>query len=168
MSPRTIKSSAATVFDFTVRHQGGQDYPLSVHRGQVLLIVNTASQCGFTAQLAGLEQLWQTYAPAGLVVLGFPCNQFKQQEPLGNAEIVQFCALNHGVSFPLMDKVAVNGAQAEPLFQWLTEQQRGLFGNRRIQWNFTKFLLNRSGQVIDRFAPLTKPERLVGAIEAAL
>lgn len=161
-------TEATSVFEFTVTHRNGEAYALRAHQGQVLLIVNTASQCGFTPQLAGLERLWQNYGQAGLVVLGFPCNQFNQQEPLDNAGIASFCKLNHGVTFPVMDKLDVNGAGADPLFQWLGRQQRGLFGNRRIQWNFTKFLLNRQGQVLARYAPLTKPENLVGAIETAL
>lgn len=168
MSARPANPEATSVFEFTVTHRNGEAYALRAHQGQVLLIVNTASQCGFTPQLAGLEQLWQNYGQAGLVVLGFPCNQFKQQEPLDNAGIASFCKLNYGVTFPVMDKLDVNGAGADPLFQWLGRQQRGLFGNRRIQWNFTKFLLNRQGQVLARYAPLTKPENLVGAIETAL
>ena len=163
-----MNSQAASVFDFTATNQNGKAYPLRAHLGQVLLVVNTASQCGFTPQLAGLEQLWRDYGPAGLVVLGFPCNQFKQQEPLDNAGIASFCALNYGVTFPVMDKVDVNGPTADPLFQWLCQQRRGLFGNRRIQWNFTKFLLNRQGQTVARFAPLTRPDKLVPAIELAL
>lgn len=168
MPTASVTDKPRSVFDFTVTQHNGTAYPLEAHQGQVLLIVNTASQCGFTPQLAGLEQLWQRYGAQGLVVLGFPCNQFKQQEPLSNDQISSFCALNFGVSFPVLDKVDVNGQAADPLFQWLTEQQRGLFGNRRIQWNFTKFLLNRQGQVLARYAPLTKPEKLTRDIEAAL
>ncbi|MDH5859021.1 glutathione peroxidase [Lampropedia aestuarii] len=168
MSARSANPEATSVFDFTVTHRNGEAYALRAHQGQVLLIVNTASQCGFTPQLAGLEQLWQNYRQAGLVVLGFPCNQFRRQEPLDNAGIASFCKRNYGVTFPVMDKLDVNGAGADPLFQWLGQQQRGLFGNRRIQWNFTKFLLNRQGQVLARYAPLTKPEHLAGAVETAL
>jgi glutathione peroxidase len=141
---------------------------LSDYRGQVLLIVNTASACGFTPQFAGLETLHQTLGPKGLAVLGFPCNQFGSQDPGSNEEIGAFCQMNYGVSFPMMAKVNVNGQDAHPLFAWLKNQAPGLLGSEGIKWNFTKFLVNRQGQVIKRYAPLDKPSGIAADIEAAL
>jgi glutathione peroxidase len=141
---------------------------LSDHRGKVLLIINTASACGFTPQFSGLEQLHQTYADKGLVVLGFPCNQFGAQDPGSNAEIGAFCQKNYGVSFAMMEKIDVNGNQAHPLFQWLKQQAPGVLGSEGIKWNFTKFLVGRDGQVIKRFASLDKPAALASDIEQAL
>lgn len=154
--------------DLTPRSADGTPYPLAQHRGQVVLIVNTASQCGFTGQYAGLEALWRRHRDQGLVVLGFPCNQFGAQEPGDAAEIAQFCSLTYDVSFPVLAKVAVNGAQADPVFSHLTREKPGLLGSRAIKWNFTKFLVGRDGRVIARYAPSTKPEALEAAIVAAL
>jgi glutathione peroxidase len=146
----------------------GRRVRLANHVGQVLLIVNTASQCGFTPQFTGLEKLWQTYRDRGLVVLGFPSNQFGGQEPGSNDEIASFCQLNFGVSFPMMAKVQVNGDDAHPLFEWLKGEAPGLLGSKGIKWNFTKFLVGRDGQVIKRYAPQDTPEKLAKGIEAAL
>jgi glutathione peroxidase len=157
-----------SVYDFEARQINGNNLELSEFRDKVLLIVNTASRCGFTPQLAGLQALHQTYASAGLVVLGFPCNQFGQQEPGLESEIAEFCQLNYGVDFPMMAKIDVNGPAAHPLYQWLTAEAPGLLGTKAIKWNFTKFLLGKNGQVIRRYAPLTKPAALARDIEAAL
>ncbi len=157
-----------TAHDFEARRIDGTPHPLSQHRGQVLLVVNTASACGFTPQLGGLEALHQAWGSRGLVVLGFPCNQFGGQDPASNAEIGEFCERHHGVSFPLMEKVEVNGPGAHPLFRWLTAQAPGLLGTRAIKWNFTKFLVGRDGRVIRRYAPPRKPASLAPDIEAAL
>ncbi|AEG91222.1 glutathione peroxidase [Ramlibacter tataouinensis] len=156
------------VYEFQARRIDGQTVPLDQYRGRVLLIVNTASACGFTPQFAGLEQLHQTYGPRGLVVLGFPSNQFGAQDPGSNEEIASFCQLNYGVSFPMMAKIDVNGGNADPLYRWLTREAPGLLGSQAIKWNFTKFLVGKDGRVIRRYAPLDKPEKLSGDIEAAL
>ena len=134
----------------------------------MLLIVNTASACGFTPQFAGLEELWKTYSEHGLTVIGFPCNQFGSQDPGSNAEIGSFCQKNYGVTFPMMSKVDVNGASAHPLWKWLTAEAPGLLGTKAIKWNFTKFLVGRDGQVIKRYAPTDTPVALKADIEAAL
>ena len=157
-----------TLSDFDATDIQGRPVHLADHLGQVLLIVNTASQCGFTPQLAGLEKLWARYREQGLVVLGFPSNQFGQQDPGSNEEIASFCTLNYGVSFPMMAKVNVNGAQAHPLYQWLCAEAPGLLGSKSIKWNFTKFLIGRDGQVIKRYAPQDAPDKLASDIEAAL
>ncbi|WP_309827677.1 glutathione peroxidase [Paracidovorax wautersii] len=157
-----------SVYDFDALQMNGQAVPLRNYQGQVLLIVNTASACGFTPQFAGLEELHQQYAGKGLVVLGFPCNQFGKQDPGSNDEIASFCQLNYGVSFPMMAKVDVNGADATPLYRWLTAEAPGLLGTKAIKWNFTKFLIGKDGQVIRRYAPLDKPAALAKDIEAAL
>jgi len=146
----------------------GTPFDLSALRGQVVLIVNTASQCGFTPQFEGLQQLHQTYGAKGLTVLGFPCNQFGAQDPGSDAEIGGFCQRNYGITFPMMGRINVNGAAAHPLFRWLTAAAPGLLGTTAIKWNFTKFLVGRDGQVIRRFAPTDKPAVLAGDIEAAL
>ncbi|MES2715033.1 MAG: glutathione peroxidase [Pseudomonadota bacterium] len=146
----------------------GRPVRLADHAGQVLLIVNTASQCGFTPQFAGLETLWASYRDRGLVVLGFPSNEFGAQDPGSNDQIASFCQLNYGVSFPMMAKISVNGADAHPLYQWLKEQAPGLLGSKGIKWNFTKFLVGRDGRVIKRYAPQDAPEKLAADIEAAL
>jgi len=146
----------------------GQPLDLSRYRGRVLLIVNTASACGFTPQFAGLEQLHQRYADQGLTVLGFPCNQFGGQDPGDNAQIAGFCQKNYGVTFQMMAKVEVNGANAHPVYQWLTAEAPGLLGTKAIKWNFTKFLVGRDGRVIRRYAPQDAPEKLAADIEAAL
>jgi glutathione peroxidase len=157
-----------TAWDFEAQTIAGQRVKLARYKGKVLLIVNTASQCGFTPQLDGLQALWQAYQDQGLVVLGFPSNQFGAQDPGSNDEIASFCQLNYGVSFPMMAKVDVNGAGAHPLYQWLTREAPGMLGLQAIKWNFTKFLIGRDGQVIKRYAPQDAPEKLVADIEAAL
>ena len=157
-----------SIYDFEALQINGQSVPLSQYRGKVLLIVNTASACGFTPQFGGLEELHKEYAGQGLVVLGFPCNQFGAQDPGSNDEIASFCQLNYGVSFPMMEKVDVNGAQAHPLYQWLTAEAPGLLGSKAIKWNFTKFLVGKDGRVIRRYAPQDAPKKLAGDIEAAL
>ena len=157
-----------TIYDFEALQIDGKTVPLENFRGKPLLIVNTASACGFTPQFAGLEELHKTYASKGLVVLGFPCNQFGAQDPGSNDEIAQFCQLNYGVSFPMMGKIDVNGASADPLFKWLTSEAPGLLGTTGIKWNFTKFLVGKNGQVIKRYAPQDAPASLAGDIERAL
>lgn len=153
--------------DFTARRLNGEVENLGRYAGDVVLIVNTASKCGLTPQYEGLEYLHIDYADHGLSILGFPCNQFGLQEP-GNAEqIADFCDLNFGVSFPLFDKVHVNGRKTHPLYVWLKEERKGFF-NSAIKWNFTKFLIGRNGQVVERFSPYAKPESLSSAIEAEL
>ena len=159
---------AASVYDFEACTIGGQPVSLSDHRDKVLLVVNTASACGFTPQFGGLESLWQSYRDKGLVVIGFPSNQFGHQDPGSNEEIASFCSTNYGVTFPMMAKVDVKGAGAHPLFKWLTDQAPGLLGTKFIKWNFTKFLVGRDGQVIKRYAPTDKPEELDADIAAAL
>lgn len=159
---------AQTAYDFDALQMDGSTVPLSNYRGQVLLIVNTASACGFTPQFKGLEALHREYGGKGLVVLGFPCNQFAGQDPGSNDEIASFCALNYGVSFPMMAKIDVNGAAASPLYRWLAAEAPGLLGSKAIKWNFTKFLVGTDGQVIRRYAPQEAPENLAGDIEAAL
>jgi glutathione peroxidase len=146
----------------------GETVPLSYYAGRPLLIVNTASKCGFTPQYEGLEALHRDYAARGLAVLGFPCNQFGAQEPGDAAEIATFCKLSYDVRFPLFAKIDVNGAEASPLFVWLKDKAPGLFGTRAIKWNFTKFLVDREGRRVTRFGPRTPPEKLRGAIEALL
>jgi len=157
-----------TVYEFEAQRIDGQPVALGAYRGQVLLIVNTASQCGFTPQFAGLEALHQQYAKQGLIVLGFPSNQFGSQDPGSNEEIGAFCTKNYGVSFPMMEKIDVNGAHAAPLYRWLTKEKPGLLGSTAIKWNFTKFLVGRDGQVLKRYAPLDKPASLAQDIEKAL
>ncbi|MEY4663721.1 MAG: Hydroperoxy fatty acid reductase 1 [Pseudomonadota bacterium] len=142
--------------------------PLSRYKGQVMLIVNTASACGFTPQFAGLEKLHQSYGDQGLVVLGFPCNQFANQDPADDAQIASFCQKNYGVSFQMMGKVKVNGSDAHPLYQWLTAEAPGILGSKAIKWNFTKFLVGRNGQVLKRYAPQDAPAKIAQDIEAAL
>jgi len=147
-----------------------QDQPVSLcqFRGKVLLVVNTASECGYTPQYESLEKLYRRYRDKGFVVLGFPANDFGGQEPGSNKEIAQFCQLNYGVSFPMMGKIEVNGASAHPLYQWLTHEAPGLLGSTAIKWNFTKFLIGRDGRTIKRYAPQDTPERMVEDIETAL
>lgn len=157
-----------TVYDFKAVSIEGQPADLSTQRGKVLLIVNTASRCGFTPQFTGLEKLWQTYRDRGLVVVGFPSNEFGAQDPGSNSEIASFCSLNYGVSFPMMAKIKVNGADAHPLWRWLRKQAPGLLGSEAIKWNFTKFLIGRDGRVIRRYAPSDAPESIATDIEAAL
>jgi glutathione peroxidase len=157
-----------SVYDFEALSIEGKPASLASQRGKVLLIVNTASACGFTPQFAGLEALWKTYADKGLVVVGFPSNEFGNQDPGSNDEIASFCEINYGVSFPMMSKVEVNGAKAHPLFTWLTKEAPGVLGTTGIKWNFTKFLVGRDGKVIRRYAPSDKPEAMKQDIEAAL
>ena len=154
--------------DFTVRAADGTAVAMAAYAGRVLLVVNTASKCGFTPQYEGLEALHRRYAAQGLTVLGFPCNQFGAQEPGDAAEIANFCSLTYDVTFPVMAKVEVNGEGADPLFGWLKGQAPGLLGTRAIKWNFTKFLVDRSGKVVGRYAPTTKPEELASDIEGLL
>jgi glutathione peroxidase len=157
-----------TAYDFSAIDIDGHDKPLADHSGKVLLIVNVASRCGFTPQYTGLQKLWQDYRDRGLVVLGFPCDQFGHQEPGDEAEIKNFCSLTYDVDFPMYAKVDVNGAKAHPLWTWLKEEKGGFLGIDAIKWNFTKFLVGRDGKVIRRYAPQDKPESLAADIEAAL
>ena len=154
--------------DFSATTLSGDTQDLDAYAGKVVLVVNTASQCGFTPQYDGLERLWREYGDRGLVVLGFPCNQFGGQEPGSAEEIGEFCRVNHGVTFPLFDKVDVNGDDAHPVFRWLTTEARGAFGSTKVKWNFTKFLVGRDGRPIKRFGSSTKPEKLAAAVEDAL
>ncbi len=156
------------VHDFTVAMPGGQSQDMKDYAGKVVLVVNTASKCGFTPQYTGLEALHRKYADKGLVVLGFPCNQFGAQEPGDEEEIKTFCSLNYDVSFPLATKVDVNGSEADPLWQHLKQQQSGLLGSRGIKWNFTKFLVDKDGKVVGRYAPTVTPESLEKDIERLL
>ena len=157
-----------TVFDFTAQDIAGKDVDLSAYRGKVLLIVNTASKCGFTPQYKGLQALFEKYRERGLEVLGFPCNQFGHQEPGDEAAISEFCELNFGVDFPLFGKIDVNGDNAHPLYRHLKEEAPGLLGSKAVKWNFTKFLVNRDGKVVKRYAPTDKPESLARDVEALL
>ncbi|NBQ88338.1 MAG: glutathione peroxidase [Betaproteobacteria bacterium] len=157
-----------TLYDHTLPRLDGSTLPMADLRGKVLLIVNTASACGFTPQFAGLQQLHAQYGERGLVVMGFPCNQFGGQDPGSHEQIATFCQKNYGVDFPMMAKVEVNGAGAHPLWQWLKKQAPGLLGSEAIKWNFTKFLVGRDGQVIRRYAPQDAPASLARDIEAAL
>ena len=161
-------TAAKTAYDFDAIALDGGRQPLSQWRGKALLIVNVASKCGFTPQYAGLEALWRKYGDKGLVVLGFPCDQFGHQEPGDADEIRRFCSLTYDVTFPMFAKVEVNGPSAHPLWQWLKAQKGGLLGIDAIKWNFTKFLVGRDGLPIKRYAPTDKPESLVRDIEAAL
>ena len=156
-----------TLGDFSATAIDGSDTDLSAYDGQVVLVVNTASQCGLTGQYAGLQELHDSYADQGFTVLGFPCNQFGDQEPGDEAEIGAFCERNYGVTFPMFAKVDVNGEDAHPLFEWLKDEKSGLLGGK-IKWNFTKFLVGRDGQVLERFSPTTEPEKLSDKIEDAL
>ena len=158
----------STVYDFDALQISGKSVALSQFKGKAMLIVNTASACGFTPQFAGLEELHQTYGKKGLVVLGFPCNQFGAQDAGSNGEIADFCQLNYGVSFPMMAKIDVNGAKAHPLYQWLAAEAPGLLGSKSIKWNFTKFLVGKDGSVLKRYAPTDTPASLADDIEAAL
>ena len=163
-----MASRAPTIYDFDAESITGKPAHFSTQKGKVLLIVNTASKCGFTPQFAGLEKLWETYRDRGLVVVGFPSNQFGAQDPGSNDEIASFCELNYGVTFPMMSKVDVNGPKAPPIWKWLTAEAPGILGTRTIKWNFTKFLVGKDGKVIKRFAPNDTPASMKAAIEAAL
>ena len=157
-----------TIYDFEALSIEGKPAHLGTQRGKVILVVNTASACGFTPQFAGLEALWQDYRDKGLVIVGFPSNEFGSQDPGSNDEIASFCQLNYGVSFPMMAKVQVNGVEAHPLWQWLKAQAPGLLGSQAVKWNFTKFLVGKDGQVLKRYAPNDTPESLRKDIDAAL
>ena len=156
-----------TAHDFSATRLSGTEQMLADYRGKVLLVVNTASKCGFTPQYAGLEKLYQEYVDRGLVVLGFPCDQFMGQEPGDAGEIEEFCQLNYGVSFPMFDKIDVNGRGAHPLYRWLKSEQKGLLGGA-IKWNFTKFLIDPEGKVVGRYAPKTEPQDIAADIEKLL
>jgi len=158
----------SSIYDFKAQQINGKDIALSQFTGKVMLIVNTASKCGFTPQFGGLEELYKSYGSKGLVVLGFPCNQFGSQDPGADGEIAAFCQLNYGVSFPMMGKIDVNGPAAHPLYKWLSSEAPGLLGSKAIKWNFTKFLVGKDGQVIRRYAPIDKPADLARDVEAAL
>ena len=157
-----------SIYDITVTDIDGQPKAMRDYAGKALLIVNTASKCGFTPQYTGLEAIHKAYKDQGFVVLGFPCDQFGHQEPGDEAEIKSFCSLTYDVTFPMFSKIDVNGANASPLFELLKKQSPGILGTERIKWNFTKFLVDRYGRVVDRFAPTTKPQELAGSIETVL
>ncbi|MAD74011.1 MAG: glutathione peroxidase [Rheinheimera sp.] len=156
------------IHQFTVKNGQGQEVDLASYRGKVVLIVNTASQCGFTPQYQQLEALYQQYKDRNFEILAFPCNQFGSQEPGDNSDIQQFCQLNYGLSFPVMAKINVNGVKAAPLFEHLKDSARGLLKTRAIKWNFTKFLINKQGDVVKRYAPRTKPASIAQAVEDLL
>ena len=158
----------STIYDFEAKTIRGTAQSLADYKGKVLLVVNVASQCGFTPQYRGLEQLWRTYRERGLTIVGCPCDQFGHQEPGAAAEIAQFCSTRYDVTFPLSAKLEVNGDRAHPLWQWLRVSAPGLLGTTAIKWNFTKFLIGRDGTVLERFAPTVAPEDLAPRIEQAL
>jgi glutathione peroxidase len=158
----------ASIYDFSALTLDGKERALADYRGKVLLIVNTASACGFTPQFKGLEKLYRTHRDKGLVVLGFPCNQFANQEPGDAEEIASFCSVNYDVTFPMMAKIDVNGPRAHPLYAFLTRAKRGAIGNSAILWNFTKFLIGRDGRIIARYGPQATPAQIEGAIVRAL
>jgi glutathione peroxidase len=158
----------ASIYDFSVEDITGKEVTLDKYRGKAMLIVNTASKCGFTPQYKGLEELYEKLHGKGLEILGFPCNQFGGQEPGTDTEIAQFCELNYGVSFPMFAKVDVNGADASPLFKYLKAEAPGMLGSEMVKWNFTKFLVDREGKVVARFAPKDTPEAIAGDIEKVL
>jgi glutathione peroxidase len=157
-----------TVYDFTATDIDGREQSLREFAGRCLLIVNVASKCGFTPQYAGLEELWRKHRASGFAVLGFPCDQFGHQEPGDEAEIKQFCSTSYGVSFPLFAKIEVNGAGAHPLYRWLKSEQAGVLGTESIKWNFTKFLVDREGHAVKRYAPNDTPEKIDRDVEALL
>lgn len=157
-----------TLYDFSATKADGATLELSSLKGKTLLIVNVASNCGFTPQYNGLEKLYQTYKKQGFEIIAFPCNQFGHQEPGSNKEIISFCQLNYDVSFTIMSKIDVNGSHEHPLYTWLKKEKRGVLGSQNIKWNFTKFLINRQGEVIKRYAPVTKPEQIETDIKEAL
>jgi len=158
----------AGVYDYKAKSLDGREVALSDYQGKVMLIVNTASKCGFTPQYAGLEEIYSAYQAKGLTILGFPCNQFGRQEPGGAEEISAFCERSYGVTFPMFEKIEVNGANAHPLYQYLKDEKPGLLGTKTIKWNFTKFLVDRTGKVVARFAPTATPARIRPAIEKLL
>ncbi len=157
-----------TIYQFTVKNNAGEEVSLEQYKGKTLLIVNTASDCGFTPQYQGLQTLYDTYQEQGLEILAFPCNQFGKQEKGSNEEIKSFCDLRFNIKFPLFDKIDVNGDNAHPLYNFLKSQAPGILGSKGIKWNFTKFLVNKEGKVIKRFAPTVKPEALTADIEKLL
>ncbi len=157
-----------SIYEFNATNINGQEVSLGDYQGKVILIVNTASKCGFTPQFEGLENLHKDLAEQGLVVLGFPCNQFGKQEPGSDDQIEEFCQLNYGVSFPMFSKIEVNGSNTHPLYKYLKQEAKGLLGSKNIKWNFTKFLINRQGEVVKRYAPTDKPEDLNADIQALL
>lgn len=169
ISLRSIQQQMAdkNFYDFEARTLQGREMKMADTRGKVVLVVNTASKCGFTPQYAGLEKLYEKYKDKGLVIIGFPCNQFGQQEPGGSGEIQEFCQVNYGVTFPIMAKVDVNGDNADPIFKYLKSRLGGLLGSR-IKWNFTKFLIDRNGKPVERFSPLTTPDKIEPAIQKLL
>ena len=169
ISQRQIQQQMATksFYDFEARTLSGKQMSMADTKGKVVLVVNTASKCGFTPQYAGLEKLYDKYKDQGLVILGFPCNQFGQQEPGGSGEIQEFCQVNYGVTFPIMSKADVNGDNADPIFKYLKSNLGGILGSR-IKWNFTKFLLDRNGRPVERFSPLTTPDKIEPAIQKLL
>lgn len=156
------------VYDFEVNRLSGDSVKLSEYRGKALLIVNTASQCGFTPQYSGLEKLYDKFNPRGLEILGFPCNQFGKQEPGSFEEIAEFCSVKYGVTFPMFEKIDVNGKDTHPLYRYLKREARGVLGSEPIKWNFTKFLIGCEGEVVERYGSTTKPEQIEADIEAAL
>ena len=158
----------ASIYDYSAKTLEGKTVSLSDFRGNAILIVNTASKCGFTPQYAGLESLHEKLSGKGLTILGFPCNQFGQQEPGSEEEIGAFCRMNYGVSFPMFAKIDVNGPNAHPIYDYLKREQPGILGSKNIKWNFTKFLVDRNGKVVDRFAPMTKPEEIEKSIATVL
>ena len=159
---------SSPIYGIEVNDIAGEAHSLEAHRGKVMLVVNTASKCGFTPQFEGLEQLHKDYAQRGLVVLGFPCNQFGAQDPGDNEEIASFCQVNYGVSFPMHEKVDVNGDDAHPLFRHLKSEKKGLLRTEAIKWNFTKFLIDKEGKVVERLAPQVTPDQIRAKIEALL
>jgi glutathione peroxidase len=168
LTPRSARAITGSLTDFTLTRLDGTPLPLADLSGRVILVVNVASQCGFTPQYRGLEQLWRTYRERGLTIVGCPCDQFGHQEPGDEAEIAQFCSTRYEVTFPLSAKLEVNGDGAHPLWQWLRASAPGLLGTDGVKWNFTKFLIGRDGRVLERFAPTVTPEALVAPIERAL
>jgi glutathione peroxidase len=167
-STSTTTSKNQTFHDFKVQDASNNSYDLAKHKGEVVLVVNVASKCGFTPQYKGLEQLYREYKNQGFTILGFPCNQFGAQEPGNNSEIQQFCSLTYDVSFPIMSKVDVNGDKSEPVYKWLKASAPGLLGIEAIKWNFTKFLISKEGQVLQRYAPQTEPKEISSDIQKAL
>ncbi|WP_250533811.1 glutathione peroxidase [Caballeronia sp. AZ10_KS36] len=163
-----MNSTTDSIYGFTAERLDGTTTSLDTYRGKVLLIVNTASECGFTPQYRGLQELYTLYAGRGFEVLGFPCNQFGKQEPGDAAQIGSFCETNYGVTFPMFAKIDVNGPNAHPLFKYLTEKEPGVLGLEAIKWNFTKFLIDRNGNIVKRYAPITKPESIADDIEKLL
>tara|TARA_R110002167_G_scaffold274657_1_gene480729 strand:- start:88 stop:567 length:480 start_codon:yes stop_codon:yes gene_type:complete len=158
----------ASIYDFEVNTISGKQVPLENYKGKVLLIVNTASKCGFTPQFTGLESLYSELHEEGFEILGFPCNQFLKQDPGSDSEISEFCSLNYGVTFPMFSKIEVNGDNTHPLYTYLKSEAKGLLGSEKIKWNFTKFLVNRDGAVIKRYAPNTEPKDIAADIKALL